>query len=83
MRSCLVITTHERADALARVLASLAGQTRPPDEVVVAEDGSDPATATASVTSRARSTDSVGLVSRLCCRRRCTRGVMTTLRDGR
>lgn len=44
-RSCLVITTHERADALARVLASLAAQTRLPDEVVVAEDGADPATA--------------------------------------
>lgn len=42
---CLVVTTHERPDALARVLASLAGQTRPPDELVVADDGSGPVTA--------------------------------------
>ena len=45
MRCCLVVTTHERPDALARVLASLAVQTRLPDEVVIADDGSGPATA--------------------------------------
>jgi len=45
MRCCLVVTTHERPDALARVLASVATQTRPPDEVVVADDGSGPETA--------------------------------------
>jgi GT2 family glycosyltransferase len=45
MRCCLVVTTHERPDALARVLASLETQTRLPDEVVVADDGSGPATA--------------------------------------
>jgi glycosyltransferase involved in cell wall biosynthesis len=44
MRCCLVITPYERPDALARVLASLAGQSRPPDEVVIADDGSGPAT---------------------------------------
>lgn len=48
MTSCaLVVTTHERPDALARVLASVARQTRPPDEVLVAEDGTDPVTAAA------------------------------------
>lgn len=48
MTSCaLVVTTHERPDALARVLASVARQSRAPDEVVVAEDGADPATAAA------------------------------------
>ena len=45
MRCCLVVTTHERPDALARVLASVATQKRRPDEVVVADDGSGPPTA--------------------------------------
>jgi glycosyltransferase involved in cell wall biosynthesis len=45
MRSCLVITTYERADALGRVLESLSAQERWPDEVIVADDGSGPATA--------------------------------------
>ena len=44
MRSCLVVTTYERPDALARVLEGLATQTTWPDEVVVADDGSGPAT---------------------------------------
>jgi glycosyltransferase involved in cell wall biosynthesis len=44
MRSCLVVTTYERPDALARVLASLAAQSNWPDEVIVADDGSGPAT---------------------------------------
>jgi glycosyltransferase involved in cell wall biosynthesis len=43
VRSCLVITTYERLDALACVLASVARQARWPDEVVVADDGSGPA----------------------------------------
>ena len=42
---CLVVTTYERPDALARVLASVGGQSRWPDEVIVADDGSGPATA--------------------------------------
>ena len=41
---CLVVTTFERPDALARVLASVAGQSRWPAEVVVADDGSSRAT---------------------------------------
>ncbi len=45
MRLSLCITTHARADALAAVLACVAAQTCPPDEVLVAEDGEDPATA--------------------------------------
>jgi glycosyltransferase involved in cell wall biosynthesis len=43
MRCCLVITTYERPDALARVLESAANQTRRPDELIVADDGSGPA----------------------------------------
>jgi glycosyltransferase involved in cell wall biosynthesis len=45
MRCCLVVTTHERPRALARVLDSLTTQTRRPDELIVADDGSGPATA--------------------------------------
>jgi glycosyltransferase involved in cell wall biosynthesis len=41
---CVVVTTFERPDALARVLASVAEQSRWPDEVIVADDGSGPAT---------------------------------------
>jgi glycosyltransferase involved in cell wall biosynthesis len=42
---CLVVTTYERPDALAGVLASVGGQSRWPDELIVADDGSGPATA--------------------------------------
>jgi len=44
-RCCLVVTTHDRPDALARVLDAVAAQSRLPDELVVADDGSGPATA--------------------------------------
>jgi glycosyltransferase involved in cell wall biosynthesis len=44
-RCCLVVTTHERPDALARVLDAVAAQSRTPDELIVADDGSGPATA--------------------------------------
>jgi glycosyltransferase involved in cell wall biosynthesis len=44
-RCCLVVTTHERPDALARVLTAVAAQTQAPDELVVADDGSGPDTA--------------------------------------
>ena len=44
-RCCLVVTTHERPDALARVLASVASQQRPPDELIIADDGSGATTA--------------------------------------
>jgi glycosyltransferase involved in cell wall biosynthesis len=40
----LVITTYERPDALAAVLASVGRQHVAPDEIVVADDGSGPAT---------------------------------------
>ena len=40
MRVALVITTYERADALAAVLASVARQRIAPDEIVIADDGS-------------------------------------------
>jgi glycosyltransferase involved in cell wall biosynthesis len=42
---CLVVTTYDRPDALTGVLASVGGQSLRPDEVVVADDGSGPATA--------------------------------------
>lgn len=45
MRLSLVITTYERPDALGAVLASVAAQTRRPDEVIVADDGSGASTA--------------------------------------
>ena len=35
-RCCLVVTTHERPDALARVLAALAAQSQPPADLVAA-----------------------------------------------
>ena len=44
-RCALIVTTHERPDALERVLEAVAGQSRPPDELLVAEDGSSPGTA--------------------------------------
>ncbi len=48
MNRCgLVVTTYARADSLARVLDSVAAQTAPPDELLVAEDGTDAATAAA------------------------------------
>lgn len=47
VRITLAITTHARADALARVLAGVRAQTRTPDELIVAEDGEDPITGAA------------------------------------
>jgi glycosyltransferase involved in cell wall biosynthesis len=44
MRVSLVVTTFERPDALAAVLATVATQRRAPAEVLVADDGSGPAT---------------------------------------
>lgn len=40
MRLSLVVTTYERPDALAAVLASALAQHEPPDELLVADDGS-------------------------------------------
>jgi glycosyltransferase involved in cell wall biosynthesis len=45
MRLSMIITTHERPDALAVVLASVRRQSRLPDELLVADDGSGPSTA--------------------------------------
>ena len=45
MRSCLVVVSYERPDALAWVLASIAAQSLAPDELIVADDGSGPAVA--------------------------------------
>ncbi len=44
MRVALIITTYNWPEALAAVLGSVKGQTRSPDEVVVADDGSGPET---------------------------------------
>lgn len=45
MRTSLIITTYNWPAALRRVLESVFAQTVPPDEIVVADDGSGPATA--------------------------------------
>lgn len=45
MRISIIITTYNRPDALAKVLEGLRCQTRPADEVIVADDGSGPETA--------------------------------------
>lgn len=42
MRVSAIVTTYERPEFLARCLASLEAQSRPPDEVIVADDGSGP-----------------------------------------
>jgi len=42
MRVTAIVTTYERPEFLARCLASLETQTRRPDEVIVADDGSGP-----------------------------------------
>jgi glycosyltransferase involved in cell wall biosynthesis len=44
MRVALVITTYERPDALTAVLESVGRQWVAPDEIVIADDGSGPAT---------------------------------------
>ena len=44
MKISLVVTTYNRPDALELVLLSAARQTRKPDELVVADDGSGPDT---------------------------------------
>jgi len=44
VRIALVITTHERPDALAAVLDSVSRQSLAPAEIVIADDGSGPAT---------------------------------------
>ncbi len=45
MKISLVLTTYEQPVSLAKALASIAAQTRRPDEVAVADDGSGPETA--------------------------------------
>lgn len=42
MRVSLIVVTYERPDALQRVLQSVGWQTRPPDELIIADDGSGP-----------------------------------------
>ena len=44
MRTCLIVTTYNWPEALHLTLASVGRQTRLPDEVIVADDGSGPAT---------------------------------------
>ena len=44
MRLCLIITTYNRPDALELVLKSIEAQTKIPNEVIIADDGSDNST---------------------------------------
>jgi glycosyltransferase involved in cell wall biosynthesis len=44
-RCALIVTTHDWPAALRRVLECVAAQTRAPDEVLIADDGSGPTTA--------------------------------------
>jgi glycosyltransferase involved in cell wall biosynthesis len=45
MKVSLIVTTYDRPDALKRVLDSVVGQSRVPDETIVVDDGSDERTA--------------------------------------
>jgi glycosyltransferase involved in cell wall biosynthesis len=44
MNVSVIITTYNRPDALKRVLDGLMFQTRLPDEIIIADDGSGKAT---------------------------------------
>jgi len=63
MRLALVITTHERPEALAAVLDSVGGQRVAPGEVVIADDGSGAATQQVIAAFVARSAVPVRVVS--------------------
>lgn len=54
MRLTLAITTYERPSALAAVMHSVAAQVEPPDEVIIADDGSGASTRAVIDTWRAR-----------------------------
>ena len=62
MRLALVITTHERPDALAAVLDSVARQRIAPDEIIIADDGSGPDTQDVMADFIARSLDRKSVV---------------------
>jgi glycosyltransferase involved in cell wall biosynthesis len=63
MRVALIVTTYERADALATVLDSVTRQDTPPAEIIVADDGSGPATREAIASFLARSAVPARVVS--------------------
>jgi glycosyltransferase involved in cell wall biosynthesis len=63
MRLALVITTHERPDALAAVLDSVTRQRDIPDEIVIADDGSGVATQQLAATFVSRSAPPARIVS--------------------
>lgn len=44
MKVSVIVTTYNRPDALTRVISGLCRQGRPPDEILVADDGSGPVT---------------------------------------
>ncbi|OGR24325.1 MAG: glycosyl transferase family 2 [Desulfobacterales bacterium RIFOXYA12_FULL_46_15] len=44
MKVSVIVTTYNRPDALKKVITALLSQTRPPDEILVADDGSGPET---------------------------------------
>lgn len=60
MKISVLITTYQRPDFLRKVLDGYAGQVRPADEIVIADDGSGPATR--SVIEEYRSKMSVKLI---------------------
>lgn len=62
MRVSLVVTTYERPDALAAVLATVAAQRQRPDEIIIADDGSGRDTRDVVVAFASRSPAQVGYV---------------------
>ncbi len=44
MKTSVIVTTYNRPDALKKIMGSLQDQTRLPDEVIIADDGSGPQT---------------------------------------
>ena len=44
LRVTAVVTTYDRPESLREALQSVLGQTRPPDEILVVDDGANPAT---------------------------------------
>jgi glycosyltransferase involved in cell wall biosynthesis len=63
VRLALVISTYERPDALAAVLDSVSRQRAAPDEIVIADDGSGPATRELTASFSRRSAVAVRTVS--------------------
>ena len=63
MKISVVTTVYNRPDHLRLLLAALAAQTRVPDELIVADDGSDAATAAAASRERQPGSRTIGNAS--------------------